>query len=208
MSPETYKSILANYLPSPAIDPIYDFMNHYSVHFHITRQRTSKLGDYRWPQPKHNYQEISVNGNLNKYEFLMVLLHEMAHLNTHQRYATEVQPHGHEWQEQYALLLKDYLNCFPDDIAELIVAYTHRIPLSRTIEKRIDAQLKHYNEGYVETECLTVNNLAPGICFRIKAKPQKVFRTIEKRRTRWLCEEAHSGQKFLVSGEAEIEIVD
>lgn len=86
MLPEEYKAILAKYMPAAAVEPIYDFMEQYHVHLHITRKRTSKLGDYRWPQRGHNYQEISVNGDMNPYQFLMVLLHEMAHLNTHQRH--------------------------------------------------------------------------------------------------------------------------
>ena len=117
MSPEEYKSILAKYLPIEVVDSIYDYLNRFSVHLHITRKRSSKLGDYRWPQRGHNYQEISVNGDMNRYQFLMVLLHEMAHLNTHQRHGNEVQPHGHEWQEEYRMLLRQYLGYFPHDIA-------------------------------------------------------------------------------------------
>lgn len=204
MSPEAYKSILANYLPSMAVDPIYNFMNHYSVHFHITRKRTSKLGDYRWPQPRHNYQEISVNGDLNQYEFLMVLLHEMAHLCTHQRYGDSTQPHGHEWQNEYRNLLLQYINCFPAELATLIKQYTLRIPLSRTIEKQIDTLLKQYNPNFVAEEHICLNDLQPGTLFRIKAKPQQLFKAIAKRRTRWQCEDVVTKQKYLVNGIAEV----
>ena len=204
MSPEEYKAILAKYMPAAAVEPVHDFMDKYCVHLHITRKRTSKLGDYRWPQRGHNYQEISVNGDMNPYQFLMVLLHEMAHLNTHQRHGNDIQPHGHEWQEQYRLLLLQYLHCFPDDLATLITQYTSRIPLSRTIEKQIDAQLRHYNPNYTPSDDLTLNQLPPGTAFRIADNPQKPFRALEKRRTRWICLGLDDNKKYLVSGTARV----
>ena len=206
MSPEEYKSILAKYLPDAAINPVYDFMDRYNVFLHITRKRTSKLGDYRCPQPRHNYQEISVNGDMNPYQFLLVLLHEMAHLNTHQRYGNDVQPHGHEWQDEYRQLLRQYLPCFPNDIASLITQYTARIPLSRTIEKQLDAQLRHYDPDYTPSNELTLDQLAPGTTFRIVANPQKHFRALEKRRTRWLCLGLDDNRQYLVSGTAQVSL--
>ena len=122
MSPEEYKAILAKYMPAVAVDSVYDFMSRHNVHLHITRKRTSKLGDYRWPQSRHNYHEISVNGDMNPYHFLMVLLHEMAHLNTYQRYGSDIQPHGHEWQEHYRRLLMTYSRegHFPEAVRPLL----------------------------------------------------------------------------------------
>ena len=207
MSPEEYKAILAKYMPATAVEPVHDFMDKFCVHLHITRKRTSKLGDYRWPQRGHNYQEISVNGDMNPYQFLMVLLHEMAHLNTHQRHGNDVQPHGHEWQEQYRQLLLQYLSCFPDDIAVLITRYTARIPLSRAIGKQIDTQLRHYDPDYTPTGDLTLDQLAPGTAFRIADYPQKSFRALEKRRTRWICLGLDDNKKYLVSGSAHVVVI-
>lgn len=203
---DRYKQTLANYLPSAAVDRVFDFMNHFSVQLHITRERRSKLGDYRWPQPRHNFHEISVNGNLNPYYFLWVLLHEMAHLNCHQRYGSQAQPHGHEWQEEYRLLLGEYLDCFTEDLSPMIRRFCQHIPLSHTQETKIEQQLKCHDPNYSPEESLTLNDLTPGTAFRIKAKPQHHFRAIEKRRTRWLCKDIDTGQQFLVSGIAEVVI--
>ena len=208
MSPEEYKAILAKYMPADAVEPVHAFMDKYCVHLHITRKRTSKLGDYRWPQQGHNYQEISVNGDMNPYQFLLVLLHEMAHLNTHQRHGNDIQPHGHEWQEQYRQLLLQYQPCFPDDIATLIARYTARIPLSRTVGKQIDAQLRHYDANFDPSTELTLDQLPPGTVFRIAAKPQKLFRSLEKRRTRWICLGLDDQRKYLVHGSARVVIED
>ena len=204
MSPEEYKAILAKYMPAVAVDSVYDFMSRHNVHLHITRKRTSKLGDYRWPQSRHNYHGISVNGDMNPYHFLMVLVHEMAHLNTYQRYGSDIQPHGHEWQEEYRQLLHQYLPCFPDDITVLLTRYIARIPLSRTVEKQIDAQLRHYDPNYTPSDDLTLDHLPPGTAFRIASKPQKPFRSLEKRRTRWVCLGLDDNKKYLVSGSARV----
>ena len=197
-----FKKGLAKYVPAHAVDPLFDFMAQHNVHLHITRERHSKLGDYRWPQRNRQYHEISVNGNLNPYHFLLVLLHEMAHLDTWLQYKTAIQPHGHEWQNNYARRINQYLTLFPDDITALLQRYTARIPLSRTVAKQIDAQLRHYDPDYSPSADLTLNDLAPGTRFHVTSRPNHHFQAIEKRRTRWICLNLADGKKYLVSGTA------
>lgn len=199
---DNYKRSLAKYLPAAAVDSVFNYLAQHSVHLHITRERYSKLGDYRWPQPRHQRHEISVNGNLNPYHFLLVLLHEMAHLDTWLQYKTSVQPHGHEWQAAYARLINQYLGIFPTDIALLMQRYTARIPLSRTIEKQIDARMRHYDPDYTPSQDITLNDLTPGTRFHIASRPDHHFQVLEKRRTRWICLNLADGKKYLVSGTA------
>lgn len=199
---DNFKKGLAKYVPNEAVNPLFDFMAEHKVHLHITRERFSKLGDYRWPQQGHSFHEISVNGNLNPYHFLMVLLHEMAHLNTWLQYKNSIQPHGHEWQTNYARLINHYLPLFPTDVSVLLQRYTARIPLSRTIEKQIDAQLRHYNPDYTPSQDITLNDLTPGTRFHIASRPDHHFQALEKRRTRWICLNLADGKKYLVSGTA------
>lgn len=207
-SAEEYKQILANYMPQSAVEGVYAFMNHYRVHLHITRSRRSKLGDYRWPQPRHNYEEISVNGDLNAFEFLWVILHEMAHLMTHQHFGNDAQPHGHEWQREYATLLLEYLPCFPPEVAAMIKRYASRIPLSHALGKEVENQLKRYTPGYQESATTKLDDLTPGTCFRIKARPEMLFCAVERRKTRWRCREVNSGTEYLVHGSAEVLLGD
>ena len=199
---DNFKKGLAKYVPAEAVNPLFDFLAEHKVHLHITRERFSKLGDYRWPQQGHSFHEISINGNLNKYHFLMVLLHEMAHLNTWLQHGNTIQPHGHEWQANYARLINLYLPLFPTDVSVLLQRYTARIPLSRTIEKQIDAQLRHYNPDYTPSQDITLNDLTPGTRFHIASRPNHHFQALEKRRTRWICLNLADGKKYLVSGTA------
>lgn len=224
---EKYRHILSNHLPPSAVDWVYSYLNLHKVHFHITRGRRTKLGDYRRPfdaspQPgalatgggSHPFHEISINGDLNPYFFLWVFLHEAAHLETHLKYVAPKQgkvwslsPHGHEWQAEYARLLAAHAALFPTEIQPLIARYIRRIPLSHPVAKQIEAALQRYDADY-DPDTLTLDNLRPGTRFYLKQKPQLRFEALEKRRTRWLCREIPSGRQYLVNGAAQVVVTE
>lgn len=200
---ERYRAILRNHLPLEAVDWTYAYLDRYKVHFHITRGRRSKLGDYRWPQSGHEFHEISVNGDLNKYLFLWVFLHEAAHLETHVKYA-DVAPHGHEWQGEYARLLAEHAVWFPPEVQPLVARYASRVPLYRPLLRQIEELLHRYDKDYVEGAVVHLDDLSVGSRFRLKNKPEFVFESLEHRRTRWLCREVDTGRQYTVAGRAEV----
>lgn len=210
---ERYRRILANHLPAEAVEWVYNYLNLYKVHFHITRERMSKLGDYRWPRPDHPFHEISVNGDLNPYLFLWVFLHEAAHLETHVKYSSPSptphsplpSPHGHEWQEEYRRLLVANSHLFPSEVQPLLKKYTRRIPLSHPVGKKIEETLHHYDPDYdPSSPTLHLDDLQSGARFSLKAKPDMRFQAEERRRTRWLCRNLDNGRQYLVNGSAEV----
>lgn len=182
---------------------VYQYLDLHKVHFHITRGRTSKLGDYRWPHGEHTYHEISINGDLNPYLFLWVFLHEAAHLETHLRYDS-VQPHGYEWQREYAHLITAHAALFPPEVQPLLTRYVRRIPLSRSILRQIETSLHRHDPGYSDEEHITLDRLPAGSRFRLKAKPGILFVSVERRRTRWLCRDTATGSQYTVAGTAEV----
>ena len=201
---ERYRKILSNHLPEAAVEGVYGYLQRHKVHFHITRERMSKLGDYRWPRLEHNFHEISVNGDLNPYFFLWVFLHEAAHLETHLKYRS-VSPHGHEWQEEYRQLLIAHSDLFPAEVQPLLRRYTRRIPLSHPVAKQVEALLHRYDADYDPDEVpLTLDDLEAGDCFRLKQRPERLFEALERRRTRWLCREIDGGRQYLVNGAAQV----
>ena len=201
---ERYRAILRNHLPPEAVDWTYAYLDRYKVHFHITRGRRSKLGDYRWPQREHTFHEISVNGDLNPYLFLWVLLHEAAHLETHLKYSN-VAAHGHEWQGEYARLLAEHAVWFPPEVRPLVARYASRVPLYRPLLRQIEELLHRYDKDYVEGRVTHLDDLPVGSRFRLKNKPEFVFESLEHRRTRWLCREVDTGRQYTVAGSAEVE---
>lgn len=197
---------MGNHLPAQAVDTVYAYLDRHKVHFHITRGRRSKLGDYRRPFPGHQYHEMSVNGDLNPYMFLLVFLHEAAHLETHLNHP-EAQPHGHEWQGEYAKLLYGQAHLFPSDVQPLVRAYASRVPLSGTIRRQLEERLSHYGEPASETP-IRLDSLAPGTFFRLKSKPDLLLRSDMKRRTRWLCTDVGTGRQYTVAGSSEVLVED
>ena len=202
---ERYRKILSNHLPAEAVDWVYNYLNLHKVHFHITRERMSKLGDYRRPRPDHTFHEISVNGDLNPWFFLWVFLHEAAHLETYLKYSSHLSlsPHGHEWQEEYRQLLITHADLFPVEVQGLLKRYTRRIPLSHPVGKEIEAALHRHDADY-DPDSLVLDQLQGGVRFRLKRKPDLLFEVLEKRRTRWLCKELTNGRQYLVNGSSEV----
>ena len=200
---ERYRAILRNHLPLEAVDWTYAYLDRYKVHFHITRGRRSKLGDYRWPQREHTFHEISVNGDLNPYLFLWVLLHEAAHLETHLKYSN-VAAHGHEWQGEYARLLAEHAVWFPTEVQPLVARYASRVPLYRPLLRQIEELLHRYDKDSVEGSVVHLDELPAGSRFRLKSRPERLFVSLEKRRTRWLCREVSTGRQYTVAGRAEV----
>lgn len=202
----TPQEILQRHLPQAAVAPFLDYWERNKLNLHICRERTSKLGDYLLPTPQHPQHAISVNGTLNRYHFLLVLLHEMGHLDTFVRYGRSVQPHGHEWQEAFARLIREYLDygCFPDEVAALLNRYAAKIPLNRTLKEQIDDLLAHYDRNYNPDDSLKLDNLLPGDRFVLKNGKERVFEVVEHRRSRWVCRVIPDGGLFLVPGGAKV----
>lgn len=198
------KEVLSRYAPAVAVDRLADYIVLRGVHLRITIQRRSKYGDYRCPRRGQQFHAISVNGNLNAYFFLLVLLHEMAHLETYLLYKNGVKPHGHEWQEQYRGLLRGYADCFPEEAQALLARYVARIPLHGPTGQQLDHLLKNYGSPQVVFSALTLDALHAGDIFRLVENPQKRFIVVEKRRTRWLCMDADTRRPYSVKGTAEV----
>ena len=114
---------LADYIPEGTFEKVVAFLHQYKVRLTIARNRASVLGDYRNAIHGKSHR-ISVNGNLNKYSFLITLLHELAHLLTHEKYGHKVAPHGNEWKMLYSNLLKEFVShdIFPHDIKKALQA--------------------------------------------------------------------------------------
>jgi SprT protein len=129
---------LKPYLPENSLGQIMQWLDGHPVHLRITRGRASKLGDYRPPQ-KDQVHRISVNGNLNPYEFLITLTHEIAHLAVWEKYRKKVRPHGPAWKNQFASMLGELVNkdIFPNDIESII----HRQVANPKASSKSDTEL-------------------------------------------------------------------
>lgn len=108
---------LKKFIPEASAPLVLDYLHQYKVYLTITRRRKTVLGDYRHAAAGKNHR-ISVNGNMNRYAFLITLIHELAHLVTFMEYGNRVQPHGREWKTIYRRMLEEFIkiDIFPADI--------------------------------------------------------------------------------------------
>ena len=197
-------SALQHYLPPNTFQPVIEYLQFYHVHLTIARERKSILGDYRQGGVGKNHR-ISVNGNLNKYAFLITLLHELAHLLTFEKYGNKVQSHGREWKYIFGQLLAQFIdkNVFPPDIRSSLQQSLHNPSASSCADEMLLRTLKKYDEG--ESKLVLVESVPEGSLF--KTHDGKIFRKGEKMRKRFRCEEVKTKRLYLFSPVYEVEIV-
>ena len=197
---------LANYLPDGAFEPVVQLIHQYKVHLTVTRERKSVLGDYRHPFLGSNHK-ITVNGNLNKYEFLITLLHELAHLLCFEQYRNRVEAHGKEWKNIYGSLLKAFidLDLFPEDIKKSLKKTLLNPAATANGETALLLVLRRYNPVQ-KAGVVVLAHLADGTLFKeIKGR---TFRKIKLRRKRIECIELATGNIYLFSALSEVEILN
>ena len=78
---EQYTQVLIKYIPETSVPLIVNWIIEYGVHLKITKDRSTKLGDFRPTLGVNRGHRITVNYNLNKYAFLITLVHEIAHFH-------------------------------------------------------------------------------------------------------------------------------
>lgn len=193
------------YLPAGAFDPVVELINHYKVHLTVTRERKSVLGDYRHAVLGVNHK-ITVNGNLNKYEFLITLLHELAHLLCFEQYRNRVEAHGKEWKNIYGQLLAQFiqLQIFPEDIRKSLQKTLLNPAATANGETALLLVLRRYNPVQKEG-VVTLAHLADGALF-METKG-RTFRKIKLRRKRIECVELATGNVYLFSALTEVKVV-
>lgn len=192
---------LADYLPEGTYEPVLHYLNFYKVHLTIAKSRDSILGDYRHQIDTKNHR-ISVNGNLNKFAFLVTLLHELAHLLTYEKFGRRVQAHGREWKNIYGKILAQFIEkkVFPDDIEKELQRTLNNPGASTCAEVGLQRILYQYDEK--KNGHFLVEQIPDGKTFRIS--DGREFIKGPKRRTRYVCKEISTGKSFLFSGVYEV----
>lgn len=195
---------LQNYLPPGTGDAVLAYLQQHKVHLTIAKERASILGDYRH-RTNHANHRISVNGNLNKYAFLITLLHELAHLLTFEQYGNKVQSHGKEWKMIFGQLLAQFVEhkIFPPDIEKEILLSLKSPAASSCAEDGLLRVLRKYDEGNPNQQL--VEEVELNKLFR--TKDGRIFRRGEQLRKRFKCQEVKTGKLYLFSPVYPVEIV-
>lgn len=187
------KEILSQYLPAGAVDLVFDWIVKYHVHLKITKDRKTKLGDYRMPV-YHTNHRITVNHNLNQFSFLVTFVHELAHLVVFEKYKNSVAPHGEEWKTEYRNLLIHFLDIsiFPEDILKVLKKSISNIKASSTSDLALSRILQKYDK---KTDQPRLEELETNSIFTIQNGKQ--FIKGERIRTRIKCQNLQNRKYYL-----------
>ncbi len=195
---------LANYIPSESFNEIINYINRYKIYLTVTRKRKSVLGDFRHASSGKNHR-VSINGNLNKYEFLITLLHEIAHLLTFENFGNKVDAHGKEWKNCYSSLIIQFVNLkiFPTEIEKVLVKTINNPAATANGETELLRVLRNFND-VIKPGLTIVEEVPFGEIF--ETQKGKTFKKGLKRRNRYECVEIETGKKYAFSAIAEVKI--
>ena len=164
----------------------------------------SKVGDYAPPQHGHGHR-ITVNAELNEYDFLITLTHEVAHLVNWTKHGQQVDPHGKEWKNEFRKLMIPLLrdDIFPDDVIFALNRHLNRPSASCSGDLGLMVTLRKYNNP--RNQWLFLAEVENGRYF--KTRSGKVFRKIRKMRKNFLCIELYTDHEYTVNPGMEVKLL-
>lgn len=195
--------VLLKYLPEHSVGQVFELIKANSVHLKIVNERVTRHGDYRrHPSGKH---QITVNANLNKYRFLITLVHEIAHLAAFEKYGRNIKPHGNEWKIMFQRLMIPFIRpeIFPNSVLPLLANHFRNPTASSDTDARLAFALKQFDER--KPDIHYIHEVPSGSFFRLKNG--RVFQKKGLRVKRYECLEVQSGKLYLFNANAEVEII-
>ena len=196
--------ILRKYLPEQSVSLIAEWIVKYDFKLKIKQERSTRLGDYTAPRNGLNHL-ITINHNLNKYAFLITLVHEIAHLVTFNEHKDSVSPHGQEWKQNFQKLLQPFLSTeiFPLEVFSALRRYIQNPAASSCSDVNLLRTLKLHDE---KSETVFLEYLPFGSMFLYNGS--RVFQKGELIRKRFKCREISTGAIYLFNPLVEVQVFE
>ncbi len=193
---------LARYIPEHAVKPVFELIVANQVHLKIVNERQTRHGDYR--RALNGKHEITVNASLNRYKFLITLIHEIAHLVAFEKFGRNIKPHGEEWKITFQRLMVPFIRpeIFPQHLLPLLARHFRNPSASSDTDTTLSLALKQFDQ---QNDKNYVFEIPYGSIFRISNG--KIFKKIAVRTKRFECVEISTGKTYLFNPNAEVELL-
>ncbi|MHC9087992.1 SprT-like domain-containing protein [Tenacibaculum sp. IMCC1] len=191
---------LIKYIPKEAIPLVEYLIIEHKINLKIVSERQTKHGDFR--RLPNGHMQITVNNNLNPYQFLLTLIHEIAHHVTYQKFG-RVQPHGEEWKTVFQHLMLPFLQpeIYPKNILPYLANYLKNPKASTDTDTNLSLALRG---GKAENGKHFIFEVPVGSVFKFK---NILYKRGNKRRTRYECLNLNNKKTYLFNQNAEIELI-
>ena len=191
---------LEQYLPERTLPFLKKWFADYYIHIKITKNRNSKLGDYRRLADKSH--QITVNSTLDKQLFFFVLTHELAHLIAFENFNFRISAHGKEWKDTFAQMLLESLDVYTEDLKPIILRFAKNPKANFMASPELVRyfHIENPEDNFVFVEDLIINDafVYKGESYRIQEKKKKLY----------LCINLKNSKKYLFRPLAKVEKQD
>lgn len=196
---------LAAYVPVDAVETVSQLLREHGVLLKISRDRLTKLGDFK-PSANGSPHRISINGNLNIYEFLLVFFHELAHLMVYVAHGRRATPHGKEWKKVYGSLIRRGVEAgyFHSSVCSLLTDYSYRVKACGVAATDVVRALQAFDRQQEDSGWQLLDEIAENEVFITRGG--RVFRKREKLRTRYRCLSVDDHRVYLLHGAAKVKL--
>ena len=196
------QTTISRYIPEASFTKVLQLLEQDHLSVLVKKERKTRHGDYRaLPNGKH---QITVNGSLNKYRFLITLIHEIAHLEAYQKYGRFIKPHGIEWKRTFQHLMLPFINpeVFPVELLPLLAKHFKNPKASSDTDVQLALALRQFDAPNNKTFIFEV---PLGETFQFRNK--KIFKKGKKRTKRYECIEVATGKVYLFNANAEVALI-
>lgn len=188
---------LEKYLPQNTLQYLKIWFSDYYIHIKITRNRNSKLGDYR--KLPDNSHEITINSTLAPQLFFFVLTHELAHLIAFEKYGRRISPHGNEWKDTFRKMLLESLQVYNEDLKPIIVKFSKSPKANFMASPDL---VKYFHIETQDDSLQFIEELQKGYFFIYRNEKYLLEGLIKKN---YLCKNLATGRKYSFKPLARIE---
>jgi len=185
MTRDHIEKIMRKYVTNNVVGACANWIIEHRIKVKIKNSRSSISADY-CPPFATNGHIITINHDLNPYAFFIIFVHEVAHLKVWLRYRESIEPHGHEWKQEYKNLMMPFLSkeFFPEDILFDLRNHLIKGASSCCYDEKLTRSLRKHDHDYDDWILLadllgtSTFKTKSGKKFQIEKRLRKNFRCI------------------------------